>query len=146
MHYDRYEIIRGEAAMTYEFVSQGPNGDVPKLVAYTKTNLLGTFNLGFGDKICADDFDDRVVTNNGDSLKVMATVAVTLYTFTDAFPNAKVYVEGSTKSRTRLYRMAITNNLEVINTDFQVYGFKNYVWEEFAAGIDYEAFIVVRRK
>jgi hypothetical protein len=146
MHYERYEITKGETSMTYEFVSQGPRGDVPKLVVYSKTRLLGIFNLGFGDKIREGDFDDNVVTNNGDTLKVMATVAVTLYYFTDRFPNAKVFVEGSTKTRTRLYRMAITNNLEVINADFEVYGLKNDAWEAFTAGIDDEAFLVIRKK
>lgn len=146
MHYDRYEITRGETAMVYEFVSQGINGDVAKLVVYTETDLLGIFNLGFGDKICAEDFDDLAITNNGDSLKVIATVASTLYPFTDSFPNAKVFVRGSTESRTRLYRKAIANNLDLINADFQVFGRKNYIWETFAVGIDYEAFLVKRKK
>jgi hypothetical protein len=146
MHYDQYELAQGETAMTYEFVSQGPKGDVPKLIVYTKTNILGIFNLGFGDKIRTEDFDDKVVTDNRDTLKVMATVAATVYSFTNRFPNAKVFVEGSTNSRTRLYRMAIANNFEMINTDFRVYGLKNYVWEEFAVGINYEAFLVTRKK
>lgn len=145
MHYDQYEITPGDTAMVYEFVSQGPRGDVPKLVVYTKIDLYDTFNLGFGDKVDAKDFDDASVTDNGDSFKVMATVAATLYPFTDAFPNAKVYVEGSTRSRTRLYRMAIANNLDLISTSFQVYGFKNNVWEKFVVGIDYEAFLVRRK-
>lgn len=146
MHYDQYEILLGETAMTYEFVSQGAKGNIPKLVMYTKTNLLNTFNLGFGDKICANDFDDISVSNNGDSLKIMATVAATLYPFTDRFPDARVFVKGSTESRTRLYRMAITNNMDLITSDFEVYGLKNYVWEEFAIGIDYDAFLVNRKK
>jgi len=42
--------------------------------------------------------------------------------------------------------MAVTNNLDLIGTDFEIYGLKNYVWEEFTIGIDYEAFLVVRKK
>ena len=132
--------------MVYEFVSQGVKGNVAKLVVYTPTDLSGTFNLGFGDKTCTDDFDDVAVTNNGDVLKVMATVAATLYSFTDRFPDAKVFAKGSTESRTRLYRMAISNNLDLINIDFQVYGLKDYVWEKFTIGIDYEGFLVKRKK
>lgn len=104
------------------------------------------FNLGFGDKIgLMGDFDDQAVTDNGDSLKVMATVAATLYPFMDRFPDAKVFAKGSTESRTRLYRMANTNNLDLISADFEVYGLKNYVWEEFTIGIDYEAFLVNKK-
>lgn len=147
MHYDRYETAKGETALTYEFVSRGVKGNVEKLVVYTKTKVYGTFNLGFGDKIYAtEDFDDVAITNNGDSFKVMVTVAATLYPFTEKYPNAKIFVAGSTKSRTRLYRMAISNNLEMISRDFYVYGFKDHVWEEFTTGIDYDAFIVTRRK
>jgi len=147
MHYDQYEITRGDNALTFEFVSQGIKGDIEKLVVYSKIDMSGMFNLGFGDKIgLKGDFDDQAVTNNGDSLKVMATVAATLYPFTESFPDASVFVKGSTVSRTRLYRMAITNNLDLIGTDFEIYGLKNYVWEEFTIGIDYEAFLVVRKK
>jgi len=147
MHYDRYETRRSDNALTFEFVSQGIKGDIEKLVVYSKIDLAGMFNLGFGDKIgLIGDFDDQAVTNNGDSLKVMATVAATLYPFTDRFPDAKVYVKGSTKARTRLYRMGISDNLEIINFDFHIYGLRDGYWEKFTLGIDYEAFLVARRK
>jgi hypothetical protein len=147
MHYDQYEITPGDTTLTFEFVSQGVKGDVEKLVVYSKIGLSDIFNLGFGDKIgLAEDFDDTAVTNNGDTLKVMATVAATLYPFTDRFPEAKVYVKGSTKVRTRLYRMGISNNLEAVNLDFQIYGLRNESWEKFTTGIDYEAFLVTRKK
>lgn len=147
MHYDQYEITPGDTALTFEFVSQGIKGDIEKLVVYSQIGQSNTFNLGFGDKIeASEDFNDMAVTNNGDTLKVMATVAATLYPFTDRFPEAKVYVKGSSKTRTRLYRMGISNNLEIINFHFQIYGLRNQQWEKFTVGIDYEAFLVVRKK
>ncbi len=81
------------------------------------------YNLGFGDKdAITDDIDDTVITNNGDSEKVLATVTATLYTFTDKFPEAMIFASGSTTARTRLYRIGITNNLDVINVDFEIFG------------------------
>ena len=58
------------------------------------------------------DFDGLTVTNNGDSKKVLATVASTLFTFTDLYPNAHILAVGATYARTRLYRMGIANNFD----------------------------------
>jgi hypothetical protein len=89
--------------------------------------------------------DDRIITNNGDSLKVLATVASTVYAFTSKYPDIWVFATGSTIVRTRLYRMGLTNNLAEISVDFDVYGLKNDIWEIFITGEDYEAFMVKRK-
>nr|WP_295921534.1 hypothetical protein [uncultured Dyadobacter sp.] len=146
MQYNPYEVISGESSKVYEFVSFGNNGPVKKLVVHSSTNLHNFFNLGFGDKDeLTGEIDDLVVTNNGDSLRVMATVASTIYLFTDEFPDAMIFAVGSTKSRTRLYRMGISNNLETINIDFEVYGLVGDAWEEFVPGCEYQAFFVKRK-
>lgn len=133
--------------MVYEFVSQGPKGDVKKVVMYSPTNIPNFFNLGFGDKNeLTGQPDDQVVTNNGDSIKVMATVGSTLLSFTEEFPGAMIFATGSTKSRTRLYRIGISNNLETIRLDFLVYGFVDDGWEEFVPNTEYKAFLVIRKK
>ncbi len=43
--------------------------------------------------------------------------------------------------------MGITNNIEEIKADFDVYGLtvETNVWEEFLAGEDYEAFLITRK-
>lgn len=51
----------------------------------------------------------------------------------------------STKSRTRLYRIGLTNNLAEIIEDFDLYGLRESEWQEFAKGVEYEAFLVKRR-
>jgi hypothetical protein len=58
---------------------------------------------------------------------------------------AWVYATGSTKSRTRLYRMGITKYIDDVKSDFHVFGQLEGEWEEFQKDIDYTAF-VVRRK
>ena len=124
--------------MVYEFVSQGPKGDVKKVIIYSPTSIPNFFNLGFGDKNeLTEQPDDQVITNNGDSVKVMATVASTLLSFTEEFPGAMIFATGSTKSRTRLYRIGISNNLETIRLDFLVYGFVDDGWEEFEPNTEY---------
>jgi hypothetical protein len=109
--------------------------------------LKNYFNLGFGDKDeQTGEINDEVITNNGDSQKILATVASTVYAFTDKHPDAMIYAKGSTNVRTRLYRIGITNNLLEIKKDFNVFGLKNNQWHEFRKHTEYEAFLITRKK
>lgn len=142
----RYELISDESLTVFEFVSVGRKGEIPKIVQYSETNLKGFYNLGFGDKdLRTGEVDDTVISDNGDSQKVLATVAATAYAFTDKRPEAWIYAAGSTKSRTRLYRIGLTNNLDEITEDFELYGQSEGEWQEFVRGVEYEAFLVKRR-
>jgi hypothetical protein len=124
----------------------GPKGRITKLVKYTETSIKGVYNLGFGDKIGnADDFDDMVISDNKDSVRVLATVAETVYRFTSKFPNASVLATGSTLARTRLYRIGISNYLEQIEQDFNVFGFINGRMESFEKNRDYSVFVITRK-
>lgn len=146
MKYPKYDYTTEDQLLLYEFVSEGPKGKVMKMVEYSKTSVEGVYNLAFGDLDQATgQIDDKTITNNGDSLIVLATVASTIYSFTSKYPDIWVFATGSTSVRTRLYRMGLTNNLAEISTDFLVYGLKNDIWEEFLIGEDYEAFMVKRK-
>jgi hypothetical protein len=148
MKIERYPVVIGETSMVFEFSSEGVRGQISKLVIYSETHLHNFYNLGFGDKDDATgQIDDEVITNNGDSEKVLATVASTLYTFTDKFPEAMIFATGSTKARTRLYRMGISNNLEEIQIDFEIFGLVGEKgWQPFQKHIEFEAFLVKRKK
>lgn len=142
---DKYPVTIGETLMVYEFTSIGFNGDIIKLVIYSEIHH-NFYNLGFGDKDeKTGQIDDEVITNNGDSLKVLTTVAATIYTFTDKYPDAMIFVTGSTKGRTRLYRMGITNNLKEIERDFEVFGLVGKHWQPFQKQTDFDAFLVKRK-
>lgn len=143
MKLDKYELKSGEQLEVFEFVSIGQKGKIPKIVQYSPTNYKDLYNLGFGDKnIETGEIDDIVISNNGDSEKVLATVVATLYAFIDKHKESMVYATGSTKSRTRLYRMGISKYLEEIKEDFEVYGELENGWEEFRKDVEYEAFLV----
>jgi hypothetical protein len=80
---DRYEVQIDESVSLFEFTSEGKFGKIPKVILYTKTNMKDLYNLGFGDKdVLTGKIDDKVVTDNGDSEKVLATVGATVYAFT----------------------------------------------------------------
>ena len=146
MKHEKYQLESDRKLLIFEFTSDGPKGKIIKLVQYTETNLKNYFNLGFVDRDeKTGEINDTVITNNGDSQKVLATVASTVYAFTDKHPGAWIYVKGSNIARTRLYRIGITNNLVEIKKDYHVFGLKSNEWHEFRKGIEYQAFLIQRK-
>jgi ribonucleotide monophosphatase NagD (HAD superfamily) len=148
MKHSKYNYRSENLFLLYEFLSEGPKGLIKKMVEYSETATENVYNLGFGDfEEKTGEINDLSVTNNGDSLKVLATVASTVYAFTEKYPKAWILATGSTAVRTRLYRMGITNNLEEIKEDFIVLGYtKDEQWEEFVIGEDYEAFLLTKKE
>jgi hypothetical protein len=146
MKIPKYPLASSESLMTFEFVSEGTKGLIHKLVRYQPTNLKDIYDLAFGDKDhTTGNIDDTVISNNGDSEKVLATVVATVYAFTDRYPNVWIYATGSTKSRTRLYQMGITKFLSEVNEDFEVLGELKDDWEVFKKDVEYEGFLVRRK-
>ena len=147
MKYSRYNYSTEKDSTVFEFISIGSKGHIKKLVQYTEMNIEHYYNLGFGDyNDDLGEIDDEIITNNGDSIKVLATVVSTVYAFTAKYPNAHVFATGSSEVRTRLYRMGITNNLEELKEDFYVYGLQsNNTFGLFVPGEDYLGFLVTRK-
>ena len=146
MRNPQYKLNTSENLTTFEFISEGPKGLIPKIVRYTKIDVPNLYNLGFGDKLGdTEDFDDKIITDNKDSEKVLTTVARTIFLFTNNYTDAYVLITGSTPSRTRLYQIGISNHLEDILKDFEVIGVKNTVLEKFKKNQNYEAFLIIRK-
>lgn len=147
MRYTRYEYQTEDELYYFEFTSIGPKGDIKKIVEYTKVSVDDIYNLAFGDyDEQKDRLNDKIVINNGDSTKILATVVSTVYAFTGRYPNAWVFATGSKEVRTRLYRMGISNNLEELKDVFYIYGMKmDESFEAFIIGEDYLGFLVNRK-
>jgi hypothetical protein len=145
MYLDRYSYQTNESFLDYEFVSEGPKGKNKKVVRFTAISN-NVYNLGFGDlNEETGEISDTIVTNNNDSRKVLATVVATVHDFTQLHPKAWVIAKGNTQSRTRLYRIGITNYLREISKEFELYGLKDNQWQRFEKRKDYEAFLVKRK-
>lgn len=146
MNKPRYVFTTEEYSEVFEFISEGPKGRIKKIVQYSGTNIENVFNLGFGDyDEETGEIDDKTISNNNDSEKILTTVAATVYAFIEKHPGVSIYAIGSNDVRTRLYRIGITNNLEEIQKDFHVFGLKNDSWEKFEKGVNYDAFLVKRK-
>lgn len=147
MDLERYEIESSVDSKYFEFVSSGINGNIVKVVKYVPfPNQEGLFNLGFGDKsIETGELDDLVVSNNGDTEKVLATVAMTVFEFFEEHPSATVYLKGSTSSRTRLYQISISKFIEQISIEFDVYEELEGEFERFNRNTSYKGFLIQKR-
>ena len=148
MRKERYELEMSKEFMTFEFTSVGPKGSIRKRVLFQDAGRKNIYNLAFGD-INADtnDFDDSVVTNNGDSEKVLATVALAVYYFSKKYPTAVIVAEGSNAARNRLYRIGISTHLEELTETFDVYGYLDDVgWCVYEKNKNYSAFFIKKKK
>ena len=146
MKNEKYVVEASSSLLKFEFYREGPKGKIRKQIVFRAfENAPTVFNLGFGDVDENERINDTVVTDNGDSKRVLSTVALTVLKFYEKHPGCYVYVTGSTTARTRLYRMGIAKNLLEIKVDFVVYGYINDTWEEFKERIDYQAFLLKKK-
>ncbi|OQP52036.1 hypothetical protein A4H97_25825 [Niastella yeongjuensis] len=148
MNYEKYtELFVSSDFLEYEFKSVGPKGSILKIIRFTtSSNDEAIFDLALGNKMADGNLDDLARDNNKDRNKILATVVAVLKVFFDQYPDKWVFFRGSTPERTRLYRMAITLNLEELNTDFEIVGAltenSSYKDVSFQKGINYYGFYV----
>ena len=123
MHLESYELIYGDSFSSFSFISEGKKGRIRKVIQFQKFSYPNIYNLAFGDEnVQTKELNDLVVTNNGDTEKVLATVVKSIYFFTNEEPNMWIYMTGSTAARTRLYQIGINRFLDLLFEDFEIYG------------------------
>jgi hypothetical protein len=146
MMQERYELQSEQSLTVFEFVSVGTKGEIHKVIQFSPTNLKDFYNVGLGDRNPqTGDIDYSVVSNNGDTQKILATVAASVIAFVEQYPNAWVYAKGNTSARTRLYQIGIATQIAQISAYFDVFGLYNNEWEEFGLNRNYQAFLVKQK-
>jgi hypothetical protein len=101
------------------------------------------YNLALGDVQENGEIDDSMVSDNNDRDLVLATVIQTLLLFFQHYPKRAVYIEGNDDRRTRLYRAAISRELDNARDLFDIYGvYENSNFERFTPNRPYIAFLI----
>lgn len=103
----------------YVFISDGKK-KIQKIVDFVPLRQGNIFNLGFGDLSPDGSIDDKANSNNGDIIKVLATVIDILREFTSFYPNAQVFFVGSTDERTRLYNRILKMYYLLFSKEFVI--------------------------
>ncbi|CAN5488453.1 hypothetical protein BH09BAC4_BH09BAC4_24770 [soil metagenome] len=123
MNQAHYKLQTSSDRLQFEFVSEGPRGQIIKRIEYSYVEDLDFWNLGFGDyNPNIDRVDDQIISDNGDGRKVLATVAFSLQEFMILRPNAIVFFTGSNEQRTQIYGWAISKYWQDLSTSFRVEG------------------------
>lgn len=132
-------------ATLFEFTSSGPKGEITKIIQFSPTTKKSIYSLAFGNLLEDGSIDDHTTNDNKDRDKILATVAASVYDFTSRFPDKFVFFTGSTTERTRLYRMAITINLEELSQTFDIWGLTKNNFESFEKRRNYDGFLIKRK-
>jgi hypothetical protein len=148
--YEKYDnVITSPDKLEFQFVSEGPRGCITKVIQFTQTTNSEIYNLAFGNLKHDGSVDDVTTNDNKDRNKILATVAGAVYEFSALYPENYIFFCGSTCERTRLYRMALSINLEELTKDFFIYGvlkgidtFQRVVFQK---GVDYFGFMIKRK-
>lgn len=143
-----YELEANKDFTSFKFISIGVKGRISKIIQFIPIGIVSeaVFNLAFGDKVAGtEDYDDAIVSDNGDAEKILITIAHTVFRFTNRNPGCWIYARGGSPSRNRLYRMGISKYLDVISKDFRVMGEVKEDWELFSPGKNYSAFLFKRK-
>ena len=148
MKYEGYEAAGiADDLSTFEFLSIGKSGRFLKLIIFRPTEYYNLYYLAFGDIAENGLLDDGVITDNGDRNKILATVASAVERYTSRYPERMIYFRGSTKARTRLYRMAIGLNLEELSLTYEIYAHidSQDQFPIFQKNMELSAFLVKRK-
>lgn len=97
---ERYHFSTNDDYLNFEFESSGPNRKIKKFVRYSPQNEGGTtfFNLAFGHwNEETRELDDKAISNNKDSNKILGRVAATVVEFTKHFPDMSVLLREAVR-------------------------------------------------
>ncbi|WEK34205.1 MAG: hypothetical protein P0Y53_17090 [Candidatus Pseudobacter hemicellulosilyticus] len=143
MKYEVYQLsYRSESGHLFEFVSIGKRGNIRKRVEFQQTQWSNVFNLAFGDVDDMGALNDRQVTDNGDMVKVLATIGSVVREYASRHPERSILIVGSTPGRARLYRMALALNEEELSAEFGLFTFEGMAKVPFQKGTDIDTFLI----
>ena len=106
-------------AYQYKFVSLGKER-IEKIAIFRSTPKENLYYFGFGDLASNGSINDHIRSNNGDLVKVLATVIQILKTFLDEHHAATVFFVGSTLNRTALYRRILCTYYQTFIKEFVI--------------------------
>lgn len=145
--YNRYTSFDiSTNATVFRFTSTGPKGEIGKIIQFSETQAENIFNLAFGNIKTDGSIDDLTTNDNKDRDKILATVAAAVYDFSKRYPERYIFFTGSSKERTRLYRIALTINYEELAETFNIWGLQDEGgFEPFQNRRSYSGFLIKRK-
>lgn len=146
-HYPLNRIEQDWVSRYYEFMSEGRGRQILKGVGFQRIiETPNYFHCLLGDVHADIKLDTKVVTNNGDTDKVMMTVAVASNRLLAEHPECQVALMGEDRIRIRLYRSFISKNIEHLSEILKIDGatgnLESPTTTDFAASGQYDFFLL----
>jgi hypothetical protein len=146
MKHEAYDGIRVSDDFTaFDFTSQGKKGAIRKRIFFEAIEADNVYNLTLGDVDENGELDDLAISNNGDRNKILATVVEAFGNYTTKYPDRWIFFKGSTKGRTRLYRMVVGLHLEDLSTCFEINAIVNEEIVPFTKNMEISGFLIKRK-
>ncbi|MCF2491562.1 DUF6934 family protein [Dyadobacter sp. CY347] len=145
MQYQAYPVESNEENTRFQFQSVGKRGVFEKVIFITPLTF-DTFNLSLVDfNPATGNYDDLSVTDNGDMPEVLITVVSAIHQFLASNPFKRIYFEGSTPARTRLYQIAISKIYDSEQSDLLISGLQDGQLFPFEPNSNFEGFLAEKK-
>lgn len=145
MHFESYSFDSDLPVYqyAYSFTSTGKKGNILKVVYFAPLYPY-LYNLVLGDYVSdIGGIDDKVISNNGDLTKILATTVQITAHFLHNNPANSVFIQANTELKQKLYHRILRNHYQEIAQDYIVQGIlKNGNSELFNPDNQYVAFVV----
>ena len=141
-----YDVKVLENGCRFDFLSIGYTA-THKAILYQETEIPFLYSLTLAE-VQQDGRLSTIINNsNADMEPTMATISNTIETFTAAHPRAVVGFMGNTDAKTRLYRIAISRDLDRFLERYLIWGVRsdNGKRELFKPDQPYQYFFVSSR-
>ncbi|TLV00868.1 DUF6934 family protein [Dyadobacter luticola] len=139
-----YEFTILDEAHRFDFVSVGKE-NIPKRIVYFTTRDPFVVTLTLGNPLENGDLDVHSIDDNGDRNKILATVMQSIRIFLNFNPQTVVAFYGSSPSRTRLYKMVISRELNQLSDRYVIHGGNQDGVEIFSPKGEYDFFMISRK-
>jgi len=103
----------------YIFTSIGKKS-IEKVIDFVPIGVKNIMNLGFGDLLPDGSVDDTANSNNGDIVKILATIIAIIKNFTTEYPHVEIFFAGSTIERTKLYTRILRTYYSTFSKEFTI--------------------------
>ena len=135
---ETYDFKLSPDKLYYLFRSQGPKGEIIKVVLFQRIRQK-RFNLAFGD-MKDGQMDDNIVSDNHDFVKVIATVAACVYDFVKNNPGIALEIVPVDERRKMLYNAVFKRHHVFIQQQFSILGGIDDIPEPYSAEKIYDLF------
>ncbi|MHA4741903.1 DUF6934 family protein [Dyadobacter sp. MSC1_007] len=140
MNASSYPFRVDDSCHIFRFTSTGMK-TIEKVVVFDPLPIPGIYMLVLGD-FDEDEIDVGVKSNNRDLEMVLSTVVKIIAFFLSDYPDASIFVEGSSAARNRLYRIMIEKERKNWRELFVIKGIDEDTFEVFQSGKNYSSYLI----